>query len=163
MLQNIVKDWKKWLVLGLRILFCILLITASTDKVIKPIDFAQMITNYRVPFFLTPEICRWIGIWLPYVEIVVGVFLILGIWLDAAVIINLVLMVIFTTLVTQAYARGLDISCGCFAVETDAPSIGIGKIIENIAFSCLSALLVWMTFKYNLADTFRLRFPKKVK
>lgn len=161
--KNFLKDWKKWLVLGLRILFGILLITASTDKVIKPVDFAQMVTNYRVPFFLTPEICRWIGIWLPYVEIVVGVFLILGIWLDAAVVINLILMAVFTILVTQAYARGLDISCGCFAVETDEPSIDSKKVIENIGLTLLSVLLVWMTFKFKLVESFRLKLSKKTK
>lgn len=159
------KNWKAWVVLGLRILFGVLIIQASFDKLGKPIDFAQMVTNYRIPFFLTPEICRWVGIWLPYVEICVGVFLILGIWLDAALIINLILMVIFTTLVTQAFARGLDISCGCFAVEEDAPKIGIGKIIENFVLSALSIWCLIMVFKdtqlQKTLTIFNLPFKKK--
>ena len=161
MLQNILKDWKKWAVLALRITFGVLVIVASMDKVLKPIDFSQMVTNYRIPFFLTPEVSRWIGIWLPYVEIMVGAFLIFGIWLDAAVIINSILMAIFTTLVTQAYFRGLDISCGCFAVDEAAPSIGIGKVIENLVLTGGSILLAWMTFKFDLVDSLKVRFPKR--
>lgn len=163
MLQNIIKDWKKWLVLGLRILFGLLILWAAKDKLNKPIDFSQMVTNYRIPFFLTPEVSRWIGIWLPYVEIMVGAFLILGIWLDAAVIINSILMVIFTALVTQAYFRGLDISCGCFAVDEAAPSIGIGKVIENLVLTGGSILLAWMIFKFDLVETFKLHLPQKNK
>lgn len=155
------KNWQKWVFLALRILLGVLLIIAAKDKLLKPIDFAQMVTNYRIPILLSPDFCRWIGIWLPYVEIMVGIFLIAGIWLDAAVIINAILMIIFTTLVTQAFIRGLDISCGCFSVEEGEPSIGIGKIIENIFLTCLSIWLVWLTFKNQLIETFRLRLPRR--
>lgn len=156
------KNWKKWVVLGLRILLGVLLIAASTDKILKPVDFAQMVVNYRVAV-LSPDLCRWIAIWLPYVEIAVGVLLIIGLWLDAAVIINLLLMTIFTVLVTQAYMRGLDISCGCFAVDEAAPAIGIGKILENTGLTILSIILVWMTFAFHLADSLVVRLPKKPK
>ena len=51
------------------------------------------------------------------------------IWLDASIVIIAFLMTVFTSLVTQAFARGLDISCGCFAVAEDAPKIEWLKII----------------------------------
>ncbi len=149
------ENWLKLVFLGLRILFGILLIAAAVDKLIHPYDFAQMVSNYQVPV-LTIGISRWVAIWLPYVEIVVGLFLIFGIWLDASVVINLILLVNFTTLVTQAYFRGLDISCGCFSVDEEASSIGIAKILENFALTALSVWMVWMVFKNKLGEVFSL-------
>ena len=150
------KDWKAWLILAVRITFGVLLIQASTGKILKPVEFAQMVVAYRIPVFLSPEICRWVGIWLPFVETLVAVMLIVGVWVDAVIILNAFLMTVFTVLVTQAFARGLDISCGCFAVAEDAPKIGWPKIIENVTLTTAAYTSLWMVYKFKLANALTL-------
>lgn len=123
-------NWQKALFLILRLGFGILLIIASVDKLFHPQGFAVAVDNYRV---VGEGLSRWVAIWIPYLEAITGLFLIIGLWLDAAVLINAILMLVFLALVSQAWARGLDITCGCFAVEGDTP-IGLWKILENLGF-----------------------------
>ena len=69
---------------------------------------------------LLPETAgRVLALILPPLELLAGVFLILGIFDAGASAIVFGLMVIFTLAVGAALARRLDISCGCFATEED--------------------------------------------
>ena len=132
----------KWIVRVLRIGFGCLLIFASIDKIRHPHDFAQMVENYRV---IGEGLSTWVAVFIPYLEVVVGLFLIVGIWIDAASMINMILMMVFLILVTQAYARGLDISCGCYSVE-EGHIIGPFKVLTNLFYGVLSLILVLLVF-----------------
>ncbi len=135
---------KDWIILGLRLFFAGTLIYASIDKILNPIDFAQTIFNYQI---IGVRLSRWVAIWLPYLELILGLFLLAGIWLKSSARLNLSLMLIFLVAVGQAYFRGLKISCGCFAV--DGPEkIGIGDIFSNIALLLASIVLV-LLLEYN--------------
>lgn len=106
-------------------------------------EFAEAVDNYCV---VGEDLSRWVAVWLPYLEAITGVLLIVGIWLDATVTMNVLLMLIFLVLVSQAYGRGLDIRCGCYFVE-DESIIGLMKVFENSLFMGCSILLAWLTWK----------------
>jgi len=131
---------RKWLILFLRWGFGLLLIFAAVDKIRHPFEFAEAVENYRI---FGADLSRWIAVWIPTLEVVVGLFLILGIWQDAFILLNMILMTLFLLLVMQAYARGLDVRCGCFFVEGES-KIGLLKIFENSIFTALSILLCVM-------------------
>lgn len=135
------KEWKIWIWRLLRIGFGCLLILASTDKIRHPLDFALAVENYRV---LGEEASRWVAIFIPCLEALTGMFLIAGFWPDASAWINALLMMVFLVLVIQAYARKLDIHCGCFFVQGES-RIGPLKILENSLYAVFSALLVNLT------------------
>jgi putative oxidoreductase len=132
----------KWICRLLRFGFGGLLIFASISKLVHPYEFATVIENYRI---LGDGLSRWVAVWIPYLELVTGLLLIFGIWLDAASIVNAGLMFSFLILVTQAHVRHLDIQCGCFSVESEGV-IGIIKIFENVGYLFGSLLLVWLIF-----------------
>ena len=132
------KNPTTWLSLFLRFGFGLLLISASIHKIADPYGFAQVVEYYRV---LDAGLSRWVAVWLPVFEILLGVMLIAGIWLDAAALLNALLMTAFIILFTQAYARGLDIRCGCYFFEGEA-AIGLRKIFENSILMGLSILTV---------------------
>jgi len=133
----------QWGLFFLRTGFGFLLVYASLDKILHPSDFAQMTENYRV---IGKDLSNWVAVFIPYLEIVVGLLLLAGIWLDAASMINMILMFVFFVLVLQAYFRGLDISCGCYSVE-EGHVIGPVKLLTNFIYVLLSALLVKAVFK----------------
>ena len=139
-------SWRQGLILILRIGFGVLLIYASVDKIRHPFEFSEVVENYRV---LGPDLSRWVAVFIPYLEALTGLLLITGIWLDAAVSINGLLMVGFLFLVLQAFLRGLDINCGCFTVQGEAP-IGIIKIMENIMFAGFGGFLWWLGWKEKI-------------
>lgn len=134
-------SWKQGFSLLLRFGFGLLLLIASIDKMMHPFEFAQAVENYRV---VGEGMSYWVAVWLPYLEASIGLFLILGLWMDAATLMNALLMILFLFMVAQAYIRHLDIRCGCFTVQGEASSIGIWKIMQNGLFAGLSILLVWL-------------------
>jgi len=135
----------KWFILLLRIGFGVILIAASIDKLLHPIQFSQAVENYQV---FGEVLSRWAAIWLPYLEFLTGALLILGVWFDAAALLNLLMMTIFFLALIQAYIRGLDINCGCFSVEGGA-KLGLGKLLYNFLLLGGSIILVFFAIKGN--------------
>lgn len=124
----------------------------SLDKIVEPAEFAKSMTNYQIlPSFLI-NISSLI---LPWVELLIGVFLIVGVRLKASSLISTGLLSIFIIAVAIAWAKGLDINCGCSA--TKPQSVGLPKILENTAMLVLSIIIYYFP---NSKFTFE-RFLKK--
>ena len=85
----------------------------------------------------------WVAAVLPVLELFVGLMLISGFWLDAAVIASVGLYTAFLILVVQARVRGLNIDCGCFHVEGGG-RIDFLKVVENTAYAVAAWVLAWL-------------------
>jgi uncharacterized membrane protein YphA (DoxX/SURF4 family) len=104
-------------------------IYAGIGKMINPARFANDINNYRMMPYILVTIT---AIMLPWLEVLCGFFLIFGIWKKGAALILLLLSFIFLIAISSALLRGLDISCGCFAVSEEATRIGYTRLVEDI-------------------------------
>ena len=60
------------------------------------------------------------AITLPWIEIVAGVLLVIGLWARAAAFMCVGMNVVFIIAIISALRRGLDISCGCFGGGAEA-------------------------------------------
>lgn len=133
---------KKWdnFILILRWLVAAIFIFAGVGKILNPGQFAMDIDNYRMLPYLLVTVMAVI---LPWLEVLCGLLLILGKWKKGAALIMLGMSLIFFIAISSAVVRGLDISCGCFAVSREAIKIGITRLIEDIIlFSII--LLVYL-------------------
>jgi rhodanese-related sulfurtransferase len=93
---------------------------ASYDKILHPVPFAEIVYNYQI---LPDILVNLAALFLPWIELLVGLSLILGVGLPGAVLTsNGLLLLFFSTLVFNM-ARGLDIDCGCFTTAV-GPSSG---------------------------------------
>ena len=76
---------------------------------------------------------------LPWFEIVVGLLLLAGIATRAAAVVSAGLLLVFVAGVTQAWARGLSIDCGCFggggAVAPDQTTYGL-ELLRDAGSCC---------------------------
>lgn len=79
---------------------------------------------------------------IPWVELIAGTCLMLGILRKGALISIFGLVVSFTIAVGWAWSKGLDISCGCHGGDT--PIHYWGKAIEFAGYYVLLAWLWWM-------------------
>ena len=132
-------------VVFVRVLLGIIFIAASLDKIIDPASFARDIANYHVvPYGLE----NVIAIFLPWLELFIGLGLIFGFMVDGASIISGVLLVLFILIILQATLRGFNIECGCGLKEGEM--IGWRKIFEDIIF-LLGAYVVYKR-KSNLYE-----------
>jgi len=97
---------------GLGLVFLV----AGALKLANPALFTTDIANY----LLFPTLAPLLAAILPPIEIVVGVALLaLGVtWRRAAALCAAGLMLVFTFAASSAFARGIDIACGCFGNES---------------------------------------------
>jgi len=119
-----------------RVAIGLLFIAAALGKLGDLAAFAQQVHNYRL-LPLWGE--NFVAIALPWIEVLAGLALVLGIRPRSGAVIVLALMVIFTVAVGAAWARGLDFECGCFGKAT-AGTIGAKKFLENIGMLALAAM-----------------------
>ena len=82
---------------------------------------------------------------LPWFEIVLGLLLLAGIATRAVAVVSAGLLLVFIAGVTQAWARGLSIDCGCFggggAVAPDQTTYGL-ELLRDAGFLLLAGWLV---------------------
>jgi uncharacterized membrane protein YphA (DoxX/SURF4 family) len=100
-----------WLGLISRLVLGGVLFIAGYLKVGTPDKSQMAVRAYEV---LPISLANLIGLLLPYVEIGIGLLLILGVYTRISAALGGAIMVIFIVAIAQAWARGLTIDCGCF-------------------------------------------------
>src|SRR5438034_7387410 len=86
-------------------------IYAGVTKVFDPIGFANDIDNYKI---LPWPIGVRLAFYLPWLEILCGLAVILGLLYRGGLLILTALVSIFIAASVISKVRGLDITCGCF-------------------------------------------------
>jgi putative oxidoreductase len=86
-------------------------IYAGVMKIIDPVGFANDIDNYKM---LPWAISVRLAFYLPWLEILCGLAVILGLLYRGGLLILTILISIFIIASVTAKVRGLDITCGCF-------------------------------------------------
>ena len=111
-----------------------LLVYASVGKVTHAEDFATALSNYR----MLPSGMIFLGsLIMPWLELLLGLLLLTGIWKSTSAFMTAVLFLVFTLAVAQAIVRGIDISCGCFYLTSSEDRISSLTLIRNLfLFTC---------------------------
>ena len=68
---------------------------------------------------------------MPWLELVCGVLIIVGVFLRGSAFWIGLMLLIFIIALSSALARGLDISCGCFSVE-GGHGVDVGLLVRDI-------------------------------
>jgi uncharacterized membrane protein YphA (DoxX/SURF4 family) len=124
----------------LRVALGAVFIVASLDKIQNPEAFATNIANYRIlPYIFI----NGIAIVLPWLEVLTGAVLVLGVWIRASTMIVSGLLLAFSIAISQALARGLDISCGCFTTNPAAERMSWWTLIWDLIWLSWG-ILVWV-------------------
>jgi len=100
-----------WITLLGRLLLGGVLLVAGGLKVTKPTESANATAAYKI---LPTDLAHLVGYALPWVEVAIGLLLILGIMVRYSAIFSGIIMVIFIAAIASVWARGLLIDCGCF-------------------------------------------------
>lgn len=128
----------KWWLLTLRLIIGGLFLYAGAVKILDPAGFAKDIANYRL---LPHAWVNLLAITLPWVEIISGGMLVVGIWKRANALLIGFLLVVFMAAILQALARDLDIKCGCFGTK-GGRTTGAVTLIQDILLFAGCAWLV---------------------
>lgn len=129
------RDLVRWL-LGA------LLVWAAISKLANVQEFYGDILAYDLP--LPSFVLKGAAIVLPWLELLCGLMLLARFRIDAALVCATALFIVFVFATGQAWARGLNISCGCFdlgmlGIDKDG---GLAKTVQSTWFAFLRALLL---------------------
>jgi putative oxidoreductase len=115
-------------------------IYAGVMKIFDPVGFANDIDNYKIlPWPLTVRL----AFYLPWLEILCGLAVILGLLYRGGLLILTALISIFIAASVIAKARGLDITCGCFGHASRYLSFFGHLALDFVLLAVLVAL--WFT------------------
>jgi uncharacterized membrane protein YphA (DoxX/SURF4 family) len=103
--------YQPWLTLAFRLILGGVLLVAGALKVSDPYSSATSVRAYQI---LPVDLANFLGFVLPFAEVVIGIFLIVGIWVRLNAITGGALMVMFIIAIGQAWIRGISLDCGCF-------------------------------------------------
>ena len=102
------------MVLAVRVVLGLLFVYAASLKFVDLHAFSESIDGYR----LTPP--SWsptLALFVPSLELVVGVSLVIGRGARGAALLCAIMLVGFSAAIGQAMIRGINIDCGCFGAS----------------------------------------------
>lgn len=108
---------------------------AGLLKIVEPLEFAQDIKNYQI---LSQGISFFLALVLPWIEVISGALLILGLFRRASALVISGFLAAFLILILVTIARGIDIDCGCFGPFSHKVDFTIIAIDSILCFLSLS-------------------------
>ena len=82
---------------------------------------------------------RLVAIYLPWLEVLAGLDLLLNVWAETIRPLVAALCLIFVVMLGQAVLRGLDLNCGCFGAGAggwfERPAVALGRAMLLFAAS----------------------------
>jgi uncharacterized membrane protein YphA (DoxX/SURF4 family) len=121
-----------WLTLRVQIALGIIFVVAAWPKLVDPPSFAHMIYNYRI---LPAGLINISAMTMPWVEMIAGLCLILGVWVKPARWIVTIMLIVFMIAISVNLLRGNAIDCGCF--DTSAANKTYEERIQDMGFVLL--------------------------
>ncbi len=124
-------------VLVLRVVLGVIFIVAGASKIGHAIEFAQQIAAFGlVPRALVAPM----ALGLPFLEVLLGGYLVLGLFTRTAAWIATVLLAVFDLAIASAVMRGLHLSCGCFG-PNDSTVTTWWEVARDAAFVLLALIV----------------------
>ena len=108
-----------WLTVRVQIALGAIFVVAALPKVADPPSFAHMIYNYRL---VPGAAVNAFALVMPWVELLVGLALILGVWPREAAALAGFLLLVFIAAIGLNLVRGHAVDCGCFDLHSAGKS-----------------------------------------
>lgn len=132
-----------WISLVLRLVLAGVFLYAGVPK-LGNLDSARR--SVRAYELFSYDIANLIGTMQPILEVILGVLLLLGLFTRLCAIVSAVLLVVFIAGIASAWARGINIDCGCFsqggtvaANQTKYPQ----DIARDVVFLLMAGIVIW--------------------
>ncbi len=117
-------------ILVLRIVFAGIFLFAAFGKIIDPAAFAKSINNYHI---VPGSLVNIFALTLPWVEALVGIGLLTGIWGRASAWLTQLMLIMFTIALLIAISNGVNITCGCFSQNPEVKGSLTMDVVRDIA------------------------------
>lgn len=131
-----------WVLLAARLYLGGVFLLACWHKVLDPGAFALDVATYQV---LPLGLVNLVAVTLPWVELGAGVMLVVGLRPRAGALLCAAMMAVFLAALVAALARGLDLSCGCFASQTaEEDPISSVTVLRDLVWLGLALAILFL-------------------
>ena len=140
---NKIKTYQPWLTLLSRLILGGVLFAAGALKIGNLQKSAMAVRAYEM---LPVELANFLGYALPWIEIGIGLLLIVGASVKICGLLGAFTMLAFIIAIAQAWARGLSIDCGCFGgggtIDPEETKY-LSEIIRDIGLLAMGVFLYY--------------------
>jgi uncharacterized membrane protein YphA (DoxX/SURF4 family) len=140
---NKFKTYQPWLTLLSRLILGGVLFAAGALKIGNLQKSAMAVRAYEM---LPVELANFLGYVLPWIEIGIGLLLIVGASVKICGLLGAFTMLAFIIAIAQAWARGLSIDCGCFGgggtIDPEETKY-LSEIIRDIGLLAMGVFLYY--------------------
>ena len=116
-----------------------LLVSAAVLKVGHPAELAAAIAGFRL---LPAVVVGPLALALPYVELILGAYLVAGLFVRVAAIVACVQFVLYAGAIASAVVRHIPAACGCFG-PNDAAVADWPHVAFDLALASASAFVAY--------------------
>ena len=114
-------------------------VMAALPKIKDPVAFATSVNAFQV---VGPTLSNWIALFLPWLELIVGIGILLPQIRSSSSILIAILLIVFIGLHASAWIRELEISCGCFGAESAEESTNYLWLITRNSLLLIACVLI---------------------
>ena len=118
-MRSLRKDAQAWIAgftFIVRVALGCMFLWSALPKIRQPYDFLSSVYSFEL---VGPKLGLLVAMTLPWIELLVGICLVGGIFVSGALLVSAGMGAMFAFVLASALYRGLDISCGCFSTSTD--------------------------------------------
>ena len=138
------RSWQPWAATTARLLLAGVWAWAALAKISDPDAAVRAVRAYQ----LLPEaLVRPVAWGLPFAELALAVLLAVGLATRLAAAVSAVLLALFIVAIAAAWARGLQIDCGCFGGGGAAMGVRASdyllELVRDAGLLVVAALLAW--------------------
>jgi uncharacterized membrane protein YphA (DoxX/SURF4 family) len=124
-------------VLVVRVVLGGIFVVAGASKVGHAAEFAQQIAAFRL---LPQPVIAPMALVLPFLEIMLGGYLVVGLFTRAAAWVAALLLLVFDGAIASAVVRGMTLNCGCFGTH-DTTVTSWAEVARDAVFVLLAVFV----------------------
>ena len=129
---------------AVRIAIGCMFIYSSLPKIRHPYDFLFSVYSYELA---GPKLGMFAAMTLPWLEVLVGICLVGGVFIGGALLVSIGMAAMFTFVLGSALYNNLAITCGCFGASS-TEIIGVSTLVRAVLIALLSILAYfWVIFR----------------
>lgn len=104
-------------------------------------SLASTIAAFRLPL-LTPQVIAPLSIAIPCLEVLLGAYLVLGLFTRVAAIVAVLEFLLFAGAIASLVIRGIPAACGCFGPGDTRPA-SWEEVARDLILAVLAAFIAW--------------------